>query len=107
VSAIDPTRFTVLPIETIVSHPEIRGGRPCIAGTGLRVLDVAAHHIYRKFTPDELAYQLQISLAQVYAALACYYLHKDEIDGQLEADAEFGRQAKEQGLGQRHNPALR
>lgn len=98
---------TVLSIDTIISNPKIRSGRPIIAGTTLMVQDVAAHHIYRHYTPDELAYQLQISLAQVYAALAYYYAHKDEIDAQLEADAEFARKAKEEGLGQRHPPVLR
>jgi len=98
---------TVLSIDTIVSNPKIRRGRPIVAGTTLMVQDVAAHHIYRKYTPAELAEQLQVSLAQVHAALAYYYAHKDEIDAQLEADLEFARQAKEQGLGQRHPPVLR
>ncbi len=98
---------TVLSIDIIVSNPEIRSGRPIIDGTSLRVQDVAAHHIYRKYTPDELAYQLQITLEQVYAALAYYYAHKDEIDSALEADAEYAHKAKEQGIGQRNPPLLR
>ena len=98
---------TVLSIDMIVSNPKIRSGRPIIAGTTLCVQDVAAHHIYRKYPPEELAHQLQISLAQVHAALAYYYAHKDEIDARLEEDAEFARKAKEEGLGQRHTPLLR
>ena len=101
------TDSTVLSIDTIVSNPAVRSGRPIIAGTTLRVQDVAAHHIYRHYTPDELAYQLGISLAQVHAALAYYYEHKDEIDAQLADDLEFARKAKEEGLGQRHPPVLR
>jgi uncharacterized protein (DUF433 family) len=101
------SNVTVLAIDTIISNPDIRRGRPIIAGTTLMVQDVAAHHIYRQFTPEDLAQQLQISLAQVHAALAYYYGHKAEIDAQLEADAEYARQAKEQGLGQRHPPVLR
>jgi uncharacterized protein (DUF433 family) len=98
---------TVLSIDTIVSNPKIRNGRPIIAGTTLPVQDVAAHHIYRHYTPEELAKQLQISLAQVHAALAYYFEHQDEIDAQMEADLEFARKAKEEGLGQRHPPLLR
>jgi uncharacterized protein (DUF433 family) len=94
--------ITVLSIDTIVSNPKIRRGRPIIAGTTLMVQDVAAYHIYRKFTPEIIADQLQLSLAQVHAALAYYYAHQDDIDAQLEADLEFARQAKEQGLGHRH-----
>ncbi|MBK8023272.1 MAG: DUF433 domain-containing protein [Chloroflexi bacterium] len=98
---------TVLSIDLIVSDPRIRGGRPILAGTSLRVQDVAAHHKYRKYTPEELAVQLQISLAQVHAALAYYYAHQDEIGAQIEEDDRLIREAKDQGLGQRHPPVLR
>ncbi len=97
---------TVLSIDTIVSNPAVRSGRPIIAGTTLRVQDVAAHHIYRHYTPDELAYQLGISLAQVHAALAYYYDHKDEIERQIEEDDRLIQEAKEAGVGQHHPPVL-
>ena len=90
----------MLSINMIVSNPKIRSGRPIIDGTTLCVQDVAAHHIYRKYTPEELAYQLQISLAQVYAALAYYYEHKVEIDEQIRKDDKFIQKAKEKGIGQ-------
>lgn len=97
----------VLSINMIVSNPMVRNGRPIIAGTTLLVQDVAAHHIYRKYTPEELAYQLQISLAQVHAALAYYYMHQDDMDRQIEEDNRLIREAKEKGFGQRHPPLLR
>lgn len=99
------TDMTVHAIETIVSNPSVRSGRPIIAGTTLRVQDVAAHHIYRHYTPDELSYQLGITLAQVHAALAYYYEHKDEIDSQLQEEARLIREAKEAGVGQRDTSA--
>jgi uncharacterized protein (DUF433 family) len=37
---------TILQISGIISDPKIRGGRPVIAGTGLRVSDVVAYHLY-------------------------------------------------------------
>jgi uncharacterized protein (DUF433 family) len=96
---------TILSIDTIVSGPKIRGGRPIIAGTTLMVQDVAAH--YRKHTPDELSQQLQISQAQVHAALAYYFAHQDEIDAQIEENDRLILEAKAQGFGQRHPPVLR
>jgi uncharacterized protein (DUF433 family) len=96
-----------LAIDGIVSNPKVRRGRPIIAGTTLMVQDVAAHHLHQKLTPDDLAEQFRLTLAQVYAALAYYYAHRDEIDAQLEADLAYARQAKEQGLGQRNPPVLR
>lgn len=100
------TDSTVLSIDTIVSNPAVRSGRPIIAGTTLRVQDVAAHHIYRHYTPDELAYQLGISLAQVHAALAYYYDHKDEIERQIEEDDRLIQEAKESGFGQEGRPPV-
>ncbi|MBL8153690.1 MAG: DUF433 domain-containing protein [Anaerolineae bacterium] len=99
--------ITVLSIDTIVSNPNIRSGKPIIAGTTLRVQDVAAHHHYRHYTPEELSEQLQISLAQVHAALAYYYEHKADIDAQIEEEDRLIREAKEKGFGQRHPPVLR
>jgi hypothetical protein len=46
----------------------------------VRVLDIIASHLYRGFSPDELTVQFNLSLAQVYAALAFYYSHTDEFN---------------------------
>jgi uncharacterized protein (DUF433 family) len=97
----------VLSIDMIVYDPKIRRGRPIITGTTLMEQDVAAHHIYRKYTPEEVAYQLQISLAQVHAALSYCYAHKDEIATAIEENDRLIHEAKENGLGQRQPPVLR
>ena len=78
---------TVLPIDTIVSDPQVRGGQPIIVGSTLRVSDLIASHIYRGLSPEELAVNFAIDLGQVYAALAYYYQHKTEIDEQMHVDA--------------------
>ncbi len=78
----------VLAIETIVSDPNVRGGRPVIAGTGIMVSDIAAYTNYQGMTPDELAAQLNLTLGQVHAALAYYYDHKAEIDAEIRANRE-------------------
>ncbi len=99
---------TVLSINMIVSNPEIRSGRPIIAGTTLRVQDIAVAHVYKGYSPEEVVRQYPtVNLAQVHAALAYYYDHKADIDRQIEEDEKFLREAKEKGLGQRHPPVLR
>lgn len=80
--------ITVHPIESIVSDPEIRAGQPIVAGTRVRVSDIAAGHIYRGQSPEELAVNYVLDMGQVYAALAYYYQHREEIDAQMRADAE-------------------
>lgn len=86
---------TVLNIEAIISDPKLRGGRPIIAGTTLRVSDVAAYHTFGGLTPEDLAVQFRLTLGQIHAALAYYYMHQDEIDAEIRAnddEAEMWRQ---------------
>jgi uncharacterized protein (DUF433 family) len=79
---------TVLHISEIVSDPKIRGGRPIIAGTTLRVSDVAAHYVYGGFTAEDMSVGFQLTLGQVHAALAYYHLNKPEIDAEIRANNE-------------------
>ncbi|MBX3066547.1 MAG: DUF433 domain-containing protein [Anaerolineae bacterium] len=102
------SKVTVLPIDAIVSDPAIRSGRPIIAGTTLRVQDVAVAYLSKGYTLEELLRQYpRLTLTKIHAALAYYYAHQSEIDAQIEADIQFFEEAKEQGIGQRHPPVLR
>ena len=71
----------------IEKSPDIRGGRPRIAGTGITVRRVAGWS-NMGFSPEEIAAKYDhISLAQVHAALAYYYSNRAEIDQDI-ADEE-------------------
>ena len=79
----------ILSINEIVSDPKVRGGRPVIAGTGIRVSDIVAYNRYGdKLTAEQIATDFRLSLGQVHAALAYYYLHQDDIDQQMRDDDE-------------------
>mgnify|MGYP005845168791 FL=1 len=80
----------VLSRNTVVSDPKIRGGRPTIAGTSIMVSDIALYEA-SGMTPDDIAAALDLSLAQVHAALAYYFEHKAEIDAEI---AESDRRAE-------------
>lgn len=75
----------------IVSSPEIRGGRPRIAGTGITVMRIAG---WQKlgFTAEEIARKVGLSLAQIHAALAYYHANKAAIDADLADEAEVYEQ---------------
>ena len=79
---------TVTEIGSLISRrPEVRGGRPCIAGTGVSVRRIAQWH-NMGLIPEEIARKFgHLSLAQVHAALACYHANQAEIDADLEAEA--------------------
>jgi uncharacterized protein (DUF433 family) len=84
-------------LETLLtSSPEIRHGRPRIAGTGITVHRIATWY-QLGHSVEEIARQYgHISVAQVYAALAYYHANREEIDRELAADdAEAERLEKE------------
>ena len=63
--------------------PEIRRGRPCIAGTGVTVHRVASWYKLG-LTAEEIADNFgHLSLAQVHAALAHYHANQAAIEAEL------------------------
>ncbi len=82
------------PVATSKQHIESRsgvcGGKPCIAGTRIRVQDIYVCHELRGMTPDEIVDSYPtITLADVHAALMYFWDHPDEIKQQIKADEEF------------------
>ncbi len=73
-------------INLIYRDPDVRGGRPCIVGTDLRVLDIVISKIFAERTPDQLAEDYALSMAEVYSALAYYHCNKAEIDEDIRED---------------------
>lgn len=58
---------------------DVLGGEPRIAGTRVGVLDVHELVAGGDSTPADVADQFDLSLGQVYAALAYYHDHPDEM----------------------------
>ena len=66
--------------------PEIRAGRPCLAGTGVSVHRVVGWYKLG-LTPEEIAERIgHLSLAQVHAALTYYHANQRQIDEEIAAD---------------------
>jgi uncharacterized protein (DUF433 family) len=73
--------------ERIVRQPGICGGRACIAGHRVRVLDVVVWHEPQGMTPDEIVSHVPtISLGDVHAALAYYFDHVHEIQEEMRTE---------------------
>jgi uncharacterized protein (DUF433 family) len=71
----------------IESCDEVCGGKPCVAGTRIRVWDIHVWHELRGRSPAEIVADFpQLSLADVYAALAHYHDHREEIERQARED---------------------
>ena len=81
--------------EHIVSRPEICGGKACIAGTRIRVQDIYVWHELQGLSADEIASRFEhITMADVYAALAYFWDHRDELQRQMQEETAFVEQMK-------------
>lgn len=80
-------------MDTIASHIEITpgvvGGKPRIAGHRITVQNIVVWHERMGLSADEIATEYDLSLGDVYAALAYYYDHREVIDRAIREDEEF------------------
>jgi uncharacterized protein (DUF433 family) len=83
---------TVVPVigEYIAIRPGYCGGKPYLAGHRIKVQHVAIWHERMGMTPEEIvATYPTLSLPAVYAALAYYHGHRNEIDADIAADEQL------------------
>ena len=75
----------------IVHSPGMLGGEARVDGHRIRVRDVVAARDRGGLTPEEIAATVypDLTLAKVYAALAYYEDHREEIDRAFEDEARF------------------
>ena len=79
--------------EHIEITPGVCGGKPRIAGHRIKVQDIVIWHERMGMSPDEIVSQYPtITLADVYAALAYYHDHLQEIRQQSDEDEKFVRE---------------
>ena len=66
--------------EHIEITPGVSGGKPRIAGRRITVQDVVVWHEVMGKSADEIADEHDLSISDVYAALAYYFDHRTELD---------------------------
>lgn len=88
---------TVTDIGSLISRePCLRGGRPCVAGTGVSVRRIALLH-NMGLIPEEIARKVShLSLAQVHAALAYYHANQTEVDADIDDEARAAEALEQQ-----------
>ena len=69
----------------ITKIPGVCGGRPAIDATRVRVLNIVYLH-KQGYTLEQMLEEYPLTLAQVHAALAYYYDHREEIEGYIKED---------------------
>jgi uncharacterized protein (DUF433 family) len=82
----------------IIRSPDVFGGEPRIDKHRIRVRDIAAARDLGGLSPEEIVASVypQLTLAQVYGALAYYEDHREEIDEAAKREAGFVERFLEQ-----------
>ncbi len=72
-------------VKTRYEHIVLDDGRvPRIAGTTMKVVELATAQQAHGWSPEELAFQFpHLKLSQVYSALAYYWDHQEELDREI------------------------
>jgi uncharacterized protein (DUF433 family) len=70
----------------IIATPDTAGGKPRIAGRRITVQQIALWHERLGLSADEIATGYDLTLGDVYAALAYYHDHRAAIDAAIQAD---------------------
>jgi uncharacterized protein (DUF433 family) len=86
-------------VTTLATHiearPDVCGGKPCIAGTRIRVQDIYIWHELRGQSPEEIVADFpHLSLGQVHAALAYFHDHRNEIQTAVIEERAWAEQMK-------------
>lgn len=75
--------------EHIEASAGIAGGKPRIAGRRITVQHIAILHERLGHSVDEIATEYDLTLAEVYAALAYYFVHREGIDQSIQQGEAF------------------
>ncbi len=79
--------------EHIEITPGVCGGKPRIAGHRIKVQDIVIWHERMGMSPDEIVSNYpSITLSDVYAALAYYHDHLEEIRQQIKEDEQYAQE---------------
>ena len=83
--------------EHITKTPGVCGGKACVAGTRVRVMDIVIWHEHLGCSAGEIVSQIPtITLSDVYAALAYYFDNREEIEEDIQRNDEIAEKFRAQ-----------
>lgn len=81
--------------DRITKTPDVCGGRACIAGRRIRVMDIVIRHENLGMSADEIVADYpQLSLSDVHAALAYYFDNVEEIREDIRGNTDLAEQLR-------------
>jgi uncharacterized protein (DUF433 family) len=83
------------PDQHIEITPGVAGGKPHVAGHRITVQNIAVWHEHLGRSADEIAAEYGLTLAEVYAALAYYFDHREEIERSIKEGEAFAEELRQ------------
>lgn len=80
--------------QRIVQTAGVCGGAPRISGHRITVRNIAIWHDRLGWSADKIASEFDIDLADIYAALAYYFSHREQIDQSIKDTKAFARELR-------------
>ena len=78
----------------VTQTPGVCGGKPCIAGTRIRVQQIVLLTEAGESTEDLIASYPHLTLSDIHGALAYYYDHRDAIEQEIRDSRELVKQLR-------------
>ena len=94
----EPKEASIESLALISRDTDLHHGSPCIDGTRMRVADIVVEWRYGESEPACIADKYDLSLSQVYGALAYYHERPTEIDAEIEYVSRFDERWKAESL---------
>ncbi len=82
----------------IAIDPNIADGKPHIAGSQIKIHHIIVWHKEMKIPLAKIAEDHNLTLGDVHAALACYYLNQETFDQYIKEDIKFAEAVRQKVL---------
>ncbi len=78
----------------IVKDKDICGGKACLKGTRIRVIDIVERYKFLGEKPEEIANIFNLPIEAVFTSLSYYYDHLPALREEIEHDKELGKRLR-------------
>ena len=73
----------------ITIPPNVADGKLYITGSQVKIHHIVVWYKDMKIPPAKIAEDYNLTLGDIYAAMACYYMNQEEFDKYIKEDVEF------------------
>ena len=78
----------------IVKNKDVCGGKACIKGTRIRVIDIVERYKFLGEKPEEIAQLFNLPIEAVFTSLSYYYAHLPGLQEEIEHDQELAKKLR-------------